>query len=148
MVTQKPTRFTALSGVFVGLSVLWLHDTAQIYAETQELKEFVVQRVEEAIVVPHGYRFLEIAVDAHVARPLLVFGQPNGRATIYTRATRNDNQVVYWAINYHCERRADGWRLCNSFWYVDEGDLAERSRSVLASDRCLFIKASKFNYSA
>jgi len=122
---------------------LGMYVHANSYSTEEDLREYMKQYALASRVLPLGVQTAEIAIDAIVTPEYVVFGDPFGRGTVYTRATTFNNQVVYWAVDYHFTFEDGRWLLSDSTGYVHDPDLVVRARQALQRERFAFLKVEE-----
>ena len=129
--------FTAVAATLT----LALYVDANSYTIASDLREHTKHYANDSRILPLGLVTTEIAVDAFATPEYVVFGEPFGKGTVYTRATTYDNQVLYWAIDYHFVREDGRWRLSDSTMYKTDHDpgLVSRANAAISRERFAFI---------
>jgi hypothetical protein len=120
---------------------LALYVDANSYTIAADLREHTKHYANDSRILPNGLATTEIAVDAFATPEFVVFGEPFGKGTVYTRATTIDNQVLYWAIDYHFVSENGKWRLSDSTMYRNDHDpgLVSRANAAISRERFAFI---------
>ena len=118
---------------------LYVH--ANSYSIEADLREHTKHYANESRVLPAGLASTEIAMDVFATPEFILFGNPFGKATVYTRATTVDHKVMYWAIDYHFVVEDGEWRLSDSTLYraAHDPDLGSRANAALSRDRFAYI---------
>ncbi|MDZ4861793.1 MAG: hypothetical protein SGI88_22695 [Candidatus Hydrogenedentes bacterium] len=140
MKTKNVPRAVGWISAFAATVSLGLYVHANSYSDVADLRDHMKKYANESRVLQEGLRSAEIAVDAFVTPEYVVFGEPFGRGTVYTRAITIDHRVMYWAIDYHFTHDNGEWRLGDSTMYVHGPDLISNARTALNRERFAFLK--------
>lgn len=127
-------RRRALWGALLALGALWLYTTADTFAHTQELCELAQSRFHDVRIMPKGFRSAELAISAVVTHEFIFFGQPRGMASFFTKATTEDDKVVYWSVDYNCVMQDGTWKVLDSTMEMHRHGPHEAALKALAKN--------------